>query len=105
MSEQAIDDGGPAFPCQPVMIEGVLRWPSESDFGGMSLRDYFAANVAISDDDYPDSGSSEIVGRERPDCHDSPLGWLKWYADLDAIIRGIKADAMIRERKRTQPAA
>lgn len=37
-------DGGPAFPCAPVLHEnGPDSYWSQAGQGGMSLRDYFAA--------------------------------------------------------------
>ena len=35
-----IDDGGPAFPCQPLDGQGM---PCNAAQDGMTLRDYFAA--------------------------------------------------------------
>lgn len=43
------DDGGPAFPCKVDVqfksdIDGEKYW-TKRDFGGMTLRDYFAAQA------------------------------------------------------------
>jgi len=41
MSNNTIDDGGPAFPHLNPNFDG--NWSSEPQRGGMTLRDYFAA--------------------------------------------------------------
>jgi hypothetical protein len=45
MNDTTQEDGGPAFP-QPLSYEGGRRdSPVEFGYGGMTLRDYFAAAV------------------------------------------------------------
>lgn len=98
-----IDDGGPAFTiahhlpgcdhdkgcvneCPVASLENVT---------GMSLLAYFMAHVTVGEDDEPNCSMSDSLG-VCPNSKDDPIGWLKWRAALHAIIRVIKADAMIR---------
>ena len=37
------NDGGPAFPQMPVITDGRLDWPGSYGLGGLSLRDFYAA--------------------------------------------------------------
>lgn len=89
MSEQT--DGGPAFP-QPINKKNFDTTPSDFDDtgrGGMSLRDWFAGQVACGD------AAQQIDG-----------GWtgnmvaLPPYAAKRAAVYYAVADAMLKERQR-----
>ena len=84
-----INNGGPAFP---------VAVPTEFQFAeaGMTLRDWFAANVdGLSEDASPEYCES-LVGRPLPEgfAHDA----MQWWAEADAAFRYLKADAMLAER-------
>jgi hypothetical protein len=86
------DNGGPAFAC--AADEGYQP--------GMSLRDYFAASVSFSyEEDLPPTHEKLVafMGRDIPGVEDQE-GRVKYYADVEAKIRGIKADAMLAERSK-----
>lgn len=76
---------------------------------GMSLRDWFAGTIKITEDDFPDSteANNVVVGFNCPKDRtgdyrstEDPIAWLKWVAALEAKIRYIKADAMVAEREK-----
>lgn len=91
--------GGPAF---PVAYDHQTFNPSHVDeakrlMSGMTLRDYFAARVDVSDV----TGvryAEEIVGRAMPDFASAPLDNIAFWADYRAISRYIEADAMLAAR-------
>ena len=78
------DDGGSAFP-QQTSPAGYVR----SEFDGMTLRDYFAAQVI--------SQCQITVTRQEPPEADPAL--VKAYAYRYARTAYIIADAMLQERK------
>lgn len=93
------NDGGPAFPN-----------PNDCKLGeeGMSLRDYFAATVAISENDFPDLpvASSKMIGSLCPNnSTENPEEWVRWVAAVEALIRYAKADAMLAEREKVRAEA
>lgn len=93
MSDQ-INDGGPAFPTgEKIDNSGHIE---RYMVGGMTLRDYFAANLAsevtISDKEIAET----LVGREWPS---SDIEVIQFAFDLDARLRYMKADAMLRARE------
>ncbi len=95
----ARDDGGPAFPvtCQSTLNGDAVTMPSV----GMTLRDYFAANINTPDGITVAWGES-IVGPYPKDSKGCPLPICResvlWWADVEAAYRGFMADAMLRER-------
>jgi hypothetical protein len=89
-----IDDGGPAFPCEGGPGGGLHSHP------GMSLRDWFAAHVSLidSDGDCIDVFSmSSLIGRPAPS---DAVELILWYAEAEAAIRYVKADAMLARRNK-----
>lgn len=91
-------DGGPAFPSKRFAVNDEERDElGYAPIDGMTLRDWFAGQVTI-DPDYSKSFMEKIVGRPIPGFSDDPLGRLRFEADFEAILRGIKADAIIAER-------
>lgn len=101
------NDGGPAFPTmtydQVAASNGIGI--SVTDHPGMTLRDYFAVKVEGLADDVTLEYAEVLAGRKRPDVvHGSPeniLEWVLFWADADAALRYIKADAMLRARENT----
>lgn len=88
------NNGGPAFPDSG----------GQADYtGGMTLRDYFAAKAEGLHDTATPEFAEALTGRKRPDVvHGSPenmLEWARFWADADAVLRYIRADAMLRARE------
>ena len=89
------NDGGAAYP----------QMDAEPGFNaserGMSLRDWFAGTLQLTSDDFPGNMDSaqKLVGRELPP-HGSIEEVLAWRYELEAKIRGMKADAMLAEREK-----
>jgi len=81
--------GGPAFP-----VPGLQ---DDESFNGMTLRDYFAAQVDVSDE-VGVRYAEAIVGRAMPDFASAPLDNIAFWADYRAISRYIEADAMLAAR-------
>jgi hypothetical protein len=107
MQSKSIDDGGPAFP-----VNDVRGIPIDTEAEmvrlvfGMTLRDYFAASVRI--DEYLTNAESKwhydklgqiLTGRECPNALDDPFEHARWWIEVDAHIRFMAADAMIKARK------
>ncbi|WP_137188317.1 hypothetical protein [Pseudomonas asiatica] len=93
------DTGGPAF---PVNYDHQTFEPSHVDeakrlMSGMTLRDYFAAQVDVSDE-VGVRYAEAIVGRAMPDFASAPLDNIAFWADYRAISRYIEADAMLAAR-------
>jgi len=90
------DDGGPAFPRDSFRDgeAGLLITQN-----GMTLRDWFAGQVCITGESSPDFMAG-IVGRRCPGTCADPIERLKFEAEYEAIVRGIKADAMLSEREK-----
>lgn len=96
-----IDNGGPAFPVDQTYELNGVQHRLVSD--GMTLRDYFAAHVAVPADLTRVWG--EMMVRKYPtrpnsneDAYFGPEVIL-WWADVEAAYRYIYADAMLRARK------
>lgn len=91
-------DGGPAFPCQH---DGSTR----SDAAGISMRDYFAASAALlpfrGKDGALDLNCAKAIMADvpQPSGNDDAYGCLVWWAEADARLRMLSADAMLRARK------
>ena len=82
----SIETGGPAFPLQSI---GPDFAPG---YAGMSLRDYFAANVDVSVYRPLETLSSKI----------NRIPTVNELAEYIADIRSIEADAMLAARKNTE---
>ena len=88
-----IDNGGPAYPCETVGVDdhGEYREPWQ----GMTLRDYFAANIAHEVKIEDLSIIERLFGRDFPE---DPIEIITLSFELDAKLRYMMADAMIAER-------
>lgn len=91
-------DGGAAFP-----QSGYEQWAPE---GGMTLRDYFAANSDISCD-LEDDGCigqrlavSLMNGALPPSWDNDYLSARTWWAYAESRLRYMKADAMLEARNK-----
>ncbi len=74
-----IETGGPAFPYQEVLPDGMANLTPQI---GMTLRDYFAAKAMQGD---------WATGNASSDGYDTPEGAAKRYYQM--------ADAMLRARQ------
>lgn len=99
-----INDGGPAFPGR-VSANRDTGELHPHQFGnddfcvtGMTLRDFFAAEVAVQDADITVPYGEAVVGREMPDYARDPVANAVFWADVRARLRYIEADAMLRAR-------
>ena len=87
-----IHNGGPAFPAEKY-------GPDQSGFDGMTLRDYFAIHSDIGDvDELSSSAGACLMGSKCPEYVVSPIGAIRWWADYEARLRYIRADAMLAAR-------
>ena len=84
-------EGGTGFEGEPGGKEGVTTY-----YSGISFRDYFATtlplDIKIND---PDLGA-QIVGRPMPA---TDLEVIVWAYELEAKLRYMKADAMLKARE------
>lgn len=88
------DTSGPAF---PVTLPSGESYQGHLPHDGMTLRDYFAAQVDVSDE-VGVRYAEAIVGRAMPDFASAPLDNIAFWADYRAISRYIEADAMLAAR-------
>ena len=94
-----INDGGPAFPQPMLDIQGPsgIVVAEEMDCGGITMRDYFAANLILDTTINEQELAEQIVGRSLPD---DDIEKIKFAYQCEAILRYIKADAMLEARKK-----
>lgn len=98
---------------KPAEIEGSRYDRSESTKGatnaepGVSLRDYFAARETLNDWDTPDGGMTydymeKVTGELRPEnkTGGNTLEMARFEAKARAILKYIRADAMLEERQK-----
>ena len=113
MTTPTQNDGGPAFPHADFVqtiyddngrVSGSRLWEGQR---GMSLRDWFAGNERIGQEERFEWKLCEDLAGPRPDAtrQEDPLAWELWTATWMAKIRYIRADAMLaaREWKEGQP--
>ena len=94
MSDELINDGGPAFP-----RSATDQCHSQE---GMTLRDYFAAAEKLEDlDETCISDIAVALAGPIPtgNWRTNTVEWIKWKAKWRAEMRFIRADAMIRARE------
>lgn len=106
-----IDDGGPAFPVE-MRVSGwssdPLATPVLKQFGGMSLRDYFAAHcpdtwIERNTPDGTDAMRRELLKRKIIASTWHSGGPLETYSEIDTsrlytALRYEYADAMLAAR-------
>lgn len=76
-----------------------LLQPKPLMFADATLRDWFAGHVDV-EIDIPIAQAEQIAGRKCPSWQTDYLGNVKFWAEIDAIVRGIYADAKIAERNK-----
>ena len=99
MTNEQINDGGPAFPHLRRHIADNTYIPIAE--GGMSLRDWFAGQEKIDLSEELVLGLLEALAGPRPvgDWSSTPLAWFHWSNLLQAKIKFARADAMLAARK------
>jgi len=93
------NDGGPAFPVQPIYPStGLVEYGTD----GMTLRDWFAGQEQLKGWEEADGPITEALAGPKPDWQKDPVGYIRWEARWRAAMKYIRADAMLdaaRERK------
>jgi len=82
--------GGSAF---PNINSAVMN---ES---GMTLRDYMAGQATFDVDELSENQAQAIVGYDNRLSKSDLVKRIKWWAEVEAKIRYIKADAMLKARE------
>lgn len=87
MSEQ--DNGGPAFPT----TAGQVVYSH-----GMTLRDWFAGQARINEDELSLPLAEKLMKGSAPNWQADPIAATIWWAQAEAKLRYIRADAMLAAR-------
>ena len=93
-------DGGPAFPMGfPEAASNAVKGERD-DAMGMSLRDYFAATVGTADlvGIKVQADREALAGMKQPEPYDSGIEGIKFNMKVEAALRYLYADAMLKER-------
>lgn len=85
------DTGGPAFPSRYVHTDGRIFYEE-----GMSQRDYFATHCGVGGSVNQITGE-RLAGRPMPDIDEDTEGHLAFWYEVEAKLRYMRADAMVRE--------
>lgn len=94
--------GGPAFPqISHIDHNGNDSYSDVIYSGeGVTVRDYFAAAERLDDvSELSLITMEKILGRKMPLFSNDPLGWYRNEAEVRAIIRYIRADAILKARE------
>lgn len=97
----AANDGGPAYPHTRNNEENGAAWTEQYD--GMSLRDRFAMmDIPVDENgDWLGWFTGKSIVEAFGKCPESKgFEQLEWLAMVEAKIRYMRADAMLRERER-----
>jgi hypothetical protein len=96
------DTGGSAFPeVISDYNDDTHQYMNVHSVGGITVRDYFAANAPeLAVIGIKQSGEI-LAGRKTPEDNAGILEELKFNAEIEAAIRYIYADAMIAERNKS----
>jgi hypothetical protein len=86
--------GGPAFPGPSFTQSG---YPNGHAMG-MTLRDWFAGQSAIAQDELGLDLAEALMGEKCPKYQSDIIAAAEWWAAAEAKLRFIKADAMIADR-------
>lgn len=98
--KKQINDGGPAFPGpSDYKQDGSPVWMGVT---GMTLRDWFAGNEKIDEnEEYAWELLEALVGpRPEGDRRTNPIEWFVWTNNWQAAVRYGRADAMIAAREK-----
>ena len=98
----------PAFPSHVANTSGMTVWGpdgaeiapgNETYYVGLSIRDYFAAASKFREDHEvdPDLGG-QLIGRKCPPYKADARAYFAWWAEVNATLRYIDADAMLKAR-------
>ena len=90
----AKNDGGPAFPCDAEWRDGQEVWPQGA---GMSLRDWYAGQAPVIDGDLSIPLAEALMCEPLPKSK-TILENRRWWAEAEARLKYLNADAMIAAR-------
>lgn len=109
-----VTDGGSAFPVYDhtavhrigaAALQGITD-SAERDriyievtakaMAGMTLRDYAAIYARV--EDMGINAAESLAGRTCPSWNDDPIGNMTFWAEAEAAVRYLKADAMLKAR-------
>lgn len=96
-----INDGGRAFPWPvPTFDTSGKQIGHSTENPGMSLRDYFAANERVDQDEEFSWPLLEHLAGKRPDGNwtSNPIAWFEWSNKWQSAVRFARADAMLAAR-------
>jgi len=98
MTNEQINDGGPAFPSGKSEKCGFEN--SHPLHEGMSLRDWFAGQEKIDPSEEFGWGLLEALAGPRPvgGWRSNPIAWFHWSNLWQAKIKFARADAMLAAR-------
>jgi hypothetical protein len=97
--DNPINDGGPAFP-NPALANESCSF--SSDVTGMTLRDWFAGQQQITDEELGEAKAATIMGSKPPAWGpDTATACIEWWSAAEARLKYIKADAMIAARAKS----
>ena len=88
------DTSYPTFPTDEQNHDGKLY-----HYQDMTLRDYFIAHVDLGDVNITVEEAKALTGEDYPNWRTDYMNSLKYWAKVEAILKGIKADAMLAERR------
>lgn len=97
MKDTEINDGGPAFPSP----DWNGSWAGPEANHGISTRDWFAGQASIGPDEPHADLAAGLMGSDVPNWQADPVAASKWWAEAEAKLRFIKADAMLAARSTT----
>ena len=83
--------GGIGFEGEPAGEEGGITY-----YSGITARDWLAATMDCEFDINEPQLAEGIVGRPMPD---TPIEQLQWVFEIEAKLRYMKADAMLKVRE------
>lgn len=64
---------------------------------GLTKRELIAAMMQPEPNNYTIETMEKIMGSTLPDFTKDPIGNIIWYAELDAKLKIIKADALLKQ--------
>lgn len=85
-----INDGGPAFPT----VAGHTVYSH-----GMLLRDWFASQERLGENDVTISMAEKLMGEKVP-TGEYGIATMQWWAEAEARYKYLRADAMLAAREK-----